>query len=150
VTGGTHTGFAFDGLTLLSLGIDTQKAFGLEGGTFNISALQIHGRNLSTDNLQNLQTASGIEAQRPTRLWELWYQQTFLDGQFDVKLGQQSIDQEFIGSAGSSLFINTMMGWPMLTWPAQSVPFPEALYWEIIPQSAMRAWRRAEPMAASR
>lgn len=38
VTGGTHTGFAYDGSTLMGVGIDTQKAFGLEGGTFNISA----------------------------------------------------------------------------------------------------------------
>ena len=114
VTGGTRTGFDYDGLTLLSLGVDTQKAFGLEGGTFNISALQIHGRNLSTDNLQTLQTASGIEAQGATRLWELWYQQAFMDNLFDLKIGQQSIDQEFITSAGSSLFINTMMGFPML------------------------------------
>src|SRR6195952_2909691 len=114
VTGGTHTGFAYDGLTLMNLGIDTQRAFGWEGGTFNVSALQIHGRNLSTDNLLALQTASGIEAQGTTRLWELWYQQSFQDGRFDVKFGQQSLDQEFIGSQGSSLFINTMMGWPML------------------------------------
>jgi porin len=114
VTGGTHTGFAYDGLTLLNIGVDTQKAFGLAGGTFNVSALQIHGRNLSTDNLQSLQTASGIEAERTTRLWELWYQQSFLDGRFDAKIGQQSIDQEFMISAGSSVFINTVMGWPML------------------------------------
>ena len=113
-TGGVHRGADYDGLTMLSLGIDTQKAFGWEGGTFNVSAFQIHGRNLSADSLYSLQTASGIEAQRATRLWELWYQQSFLDGRFDVKIGQQSLDQEFIGSAGSSLFINTMMGWPMI------------------------------------
>ena len=115
VTGGTHTGADYDGLTLLNVGVDTQKAFGLEGGIFNVSALQIHGRNLSTDNLQTLQTASGIEAQGTTRLWELWYQQSFLDGGFDVKIGQQSLDQEFITSVPDPvLFINTMMGWPML------------------------------------
>jgi porin len=113
VTGGVNKGFAYDGLTLFGVGIDTQKAFGLDGGTINISGLQIHGRNLSADNLLTLQTASGIEAQDTTRLWELWYQQSFMDGLFDIKLGQQSIDQEFITSAGSSLFINTMMGWPM-------------------------------------
>jgi len=112
VTGGRRTGFDYDGLTELSLGIDTEKAFGWKGGTFNISGLQIHGRNLSTDNLLTLQTASGIEANRTTRLWELWYQQAFLGGLFDVKIGQQSIDQEFITSQGSSLFINTVMGWP--------------------------------------
>ena len=114
VTGGVHRGAAYDGLTLFGLGVDTEKAFGLPGGTFNVSALQIHGRNLSTDNLYTIQTASGIEANRTTRLWELWYQQSFLDGKLDVKVGQQSLDQEFITSQGSSVFINTMMGWPAL------------------------------------
>ncbi len=114
VTGGVRRGADYDGLTEMSLGVDTEKAFGWHGGTFNVSALQIHGRNLSADNLSTLQTASGIEADRATRLWELWYQQAFLDGKFDVKIGQQSLDQEFITSQGSSLFINTAMGWPAL------------------------------------
>lgn len=114
VTGGVHRGADYDGLTLMSLGVDTNQAFGWEGGTFNISAFQIHGRNLATDNLLNLQTNSGIEAQRSTRLWELWYQQSFISGKLDVKVGQQSLDQEFFLSAGSGLFINTMMGWPLI------------------------------------
>ena len=114
VTGGVHTGVDYDGVTEMSLGLDTQKAFGWPGGIFNMSALQIHGRNLSTDNLYTLQTASGIEADRATRLWEIWYQQSFLDGAADVKIGQQSIDQEFMVSAYSGLFINTAMGWPAL------------------------------------
>ena len=114
VTGGVHTGPAYEGLTLMSLGIDSQKAFGWTGGTFNASALQIHGRNLSTDNTLNLNTPSGIEADRATRLWELWYQQTFWGGHADLKIGQQSIDQEFLTSAGASTFINTMMGWPIV------------------------------------
>jgi len=112
VTGGIHRGADYDGLTMLSVGLDTAKAFGWQGGTFNISALQIHGRNLSADNLANLQTASGIAAEDTTRLWELWYDQAFLDGRMDVKVGQQSIDQEFIVSQYSGTFINTMMGWP--------------------------------------
>jgi porin len=113
ITGGTHQGAAYDGLTMMSLGLDTKTAFGLEGGTFNVSVLQIRGRNLSTDNLQSLQTASSIEALPSTRLWELWYQQAILDGRVDVKIGQQSVDQEFLISANSSLFINSVMGWPM-------------------------------------
>jgi len=114
VTGGIHTGADYDGLTTMGLSLDTDKAFHWSGGTFNVSALQIHGRNLSTDNLDNLQTVSGIEANRTTRLWELWYQQAFFGGKADVKLGQQSLDQEFITSQYSALYLNTMMGWPML------------------------------------
>lgn len=114
VSGGIRRGADYNGLTLISVGLDTQRALGWDGGTINVSALQIRGRSLSNDNLLNLQTVSGILAQPTTRLWEVWYQQSFLDGLFDVKLGQQSIDQEFITSQYSSLFLNTMMGWPML------------------------------------
>ncbi len=113
-TGGLKQGATYDGLTTLTLMLDTRKAFGWDGGSFNLSALQIHGRNLSQYYLDNLQTASGIEASPTTRLWEVWYQQAFLNGRLDVKIGQQSLDQEFMASQGSALFINTMMGWPMV------------------------------------
>ena len=105
VTGGTHKGADYDGLTQMLLQLDTNRAFGWYGGTFNVSALQMHGSNLSEDNLQTLQTASGIEADRSTRLWELWYQQKFLDeDRLDIRIGQQSLDQEFMVSQNALLF----------------------------------------------
>jgi porin len=113
-SGGFKQGATYDGLTTLTVQVDTQKAWGWEGGTINLSALQIHGRNLSQYYLGNLQTVSGIEAQPTTRLWEAWVQQAFLDGKFDVKIGQQSIDQDFMVSANSLIFVNTAMGWPLL------------------------------------
>jgi porin len=114
VTGGVHTGEAYDGITQFGLGVNTAKAFGWPGGIFNVSALDIRGSNLSTENLHTLQTASGIEAAATIRLWELWYQQSFAAGKADIKLGLQSVDQEFIISPQSLLFINTAMGWPVL------------------------------------
>jgi porin len=121
LSGGVQRGFAYDGLTQAILQMDTQRAFQLYGGTFNISALQIHGNNLSAQNLYTLQTASGIEADRATRLWELWYQQKFLEeDRMDVKVGQQSLDQEFMVSQNAGLFVNTMFGWPML--PSADLP----------------------------
>ncbi|MDE8350237.1 MAG: carbohydrate porin, partial [Acidocella sp.] len=114
ISGGVKQGATLQGLATADMQIDTGKALGLAGGTFNISALQIHGRSLSPYYLNDLQTASGIEAPDSTRLWELWYDQSFPGCAFDVKLGQQSIDQEFIISKYSSLFINTMAGWPLL------------------------------------
>lgn len=121
VSGGYNQGFEYDGLTQMILQLDTQKAFQFYGGTFNVSALQIHGRNLSADNLGTLQTASGIEADRATRLWELWYDQKFdHEGRFDVKIGQQSLDQEFMVSQNALVFVNTMFGWPMV--PSADMP----------------------------
>jgi porin len=120
-TGGIKRGIAYDGLTTMTLQLDTDRAFGVYGGTFNASALQIHGRNLSSNNLFSLQTASGIEAEGATRLWELWYDQKFLaEDRLDVKVGQQSLDQEFMVSQNALLFVNTMFGWPMV--PSADMP----------------------------
>ncbi|MDA8095875.1 MAG: carbohydrate porin [Betaproteobacteria bacterium] len=142
-TGGTHQGFDYEGLTTLVLQMDTQRAFGWYGGTLNVSGLQIHGRNLSADNLQTLQTASGIEADRGTRLWELWYQQNFgRQDRLDIKVGQQSLDQEFMVSQNALLFVNTMFGWPML--PSADLPGGGPAY----PLSALGARLRARPSDA--
>jgi len=120
VTGGTRQGFEYDGLTTATVQMDTQAAFGWQGGQFNVSALQIHGRDLSADNLLTLQLASGIEADPATRLWELWYQQKFFNDKVDVRFGQMSIDQEFIITQNGSYFINTSFGFPQL--PATDLP----------------------------
>jgi porin len=141
VTGGTHKGADYDGLTQMLLQLDTRRAFGWYGGTFNISALQIHGRDLSSDNLQSLQTASGIEADRSTRLWELWYQQKFLDeDRLDIRIGQQSLDQEFMVSQNASYFANTMFGWPMV--PSADLPGGGPAY----PLSALGVRVRTRPI----
>ena len=121
VSGGYQQGADYDGLTQMILQLDTEKAFHFYGGTFNVSALQIHGRNLSADNLGTLQTASGIESDRATRLWELWYDQKFdREGRYDLRIGQQSLDQEFMVSQNALVFVNTMFGWPMV--PSADMP----------------------------
>jgi porin len=140
-TGGIKQGAAYDGLTQMILQMDTDRAFHLYGGTFNVSALQIHGNNLSAENLDTLQTASGIEADRATRLWELWYQQKFLEeDRMDVKIGQQSLDQEFMVSQNALLFVNTMFGWPTL--PSYDMPGGGPAY----PLSAPGIRVRARPI----
>ncbi|WP_199540678.1 carbohydrate porin [Paraburkholderia kururiensis] len=120
LSGGVKRGGAYQGVTQFSLGLDTQKAFGLPGGTFNVSAFQIHGTNLTSRNLQTLQSATGIEADATTRLWELWYQQSLLGGKVDVKVGQQSLDQEFMSTQYGNTFMNATFGWPVL--PSSDMP----------------------------
>jgi len=113
-TGGRKQGVVYEGATELSLGIDLNRAIGLQGGLFNVSAWQIHGRGLSTNDIDNLQVVSSIEADRTARLFELWYQQSLLGGKADVRLGQIAADQEFLASQYAGLFINSGFGWPTL------------------------------------
>ena len=146
VTGGSRTGFVYDGLTTATFQLDTARAFGWAGGTLNASALQVHGRNLSTENLATLETASGIEADRATRLWELWYDQKMFAGDvFDLKIGQQSLDQEFLVSQNALIYVNTADGWPVV--PSLDLPGGGPAY----PLSALGIrgrWRMAAPLTA--
>jgi porin len=68
VTGGVRQGFEYNGLTTATVQLDTQPAFGWKGGLFNVSALQIHGGNLSSSNFDVLNFVIGIEAEPATRL----------------------------------------------------------------------------------
>jgi porin len=118
-TGGVKRGPDYNGVAQLGLSVDTDKAFGLKGGQFFVDALQIQGYGISESNLHVLQSANGFEADPGTRLWELWYQQSFGD-KFDVKIGQQSLDNEFMISQYGALFVNAMFGWPAL--PSYDMP----------------------------
>ena len=135
VMGGLEKGFTYNGLTQMLLQVDTNRGFGHYGGLFNVSALDIQGRGLSATHLGTLQTASGIEAEPGLRLWEFWYEQKFLEeDRLDVKVGQQSLDQEFMVSANAQYFVNTMLGWPML--PSADLPGGGPAY----PLSACKFW----------
>ncbi len=114
LAGGVKRGATMQGVTTGTLEINTGAAFNLPGGIFHVSALQIHGQSLTGPYLDNLQAANGNEAEDGTRLWELWYDQQFDYTRADIKLGQQSIDNEFIVSTYSGLFVNTMAGWPLI------------------------------------
>jgi porin len=138
-SGGRARGVIYDGLTEMSLGMDFGRAIGLDGGTFNVSALQLHGRGLTTTNVPSLAPISNIEANATTRLFELWYQQSFLGGKLDVKAGQQSADLEFMTTLYGALFVNASFGWPTL--PGADLPAGGPAY----PLSALAVRLRAHP-----
>lgn len=141
LTGGIRRGFAYDGVTKMKLALDTATAFGWQGGRFEISALQIHGVNLTPRNLAALQTISNIAADRSTRLWQLWYRQKFPGGKADIKIGQQSIDEDFMVSDLAGVFINAMNGFPAL--PANDLYAGGPVY----PLSSLGLRLRAQPTA---
>ncbi len=119
--GGVRQGVIYEGLTQFGIGVDTEKLFGLTGGTFNATGYQIHGRGLSVNNLgNNLHTVSGLEAPRGTLLFELWYEQVLFDKKLAVRLGQLAADQEFMISQYAGLFTNHTFGWS--TFPSTDLP----------------------------
>ncbi|HMN57006.1 MAG TPA: carbohydrate porin [Ottowia sp.] len=122
VSGGLQGGSAYTGLTQLALAGDGDKAWGWSGGSFYLSAVNIHGRRASftQDNVGGLQTVSNIEARPATRLWELWGQQSWADGKADLRVGKLAADQEFMTSEYASSLLNAMFGWAAL--PSTDLP----------------------------
>jgi porin len=134
--GGLRKGQAYRGLTTMNLNLDTEKAGAWPGGTFFASALQIHGRQFTPDFVGSFHTASNLEARNATRLWELWYRHQLSDA-VDIKVGQQSIDQEFIINAGASPFAAAYFGWPAL--PSVDLPASGGVYPLASPGVRLRA-----------
>lgn len=114
VSGGIHQNAVYAGRLQLELTLDFEKLAGLKGSSFYVSAYEIHGQDLSGYSLQNIMTVSNIEAYDTFRLFNLWYQQEFLDGKLALRFGQLAADDEFLISEYGGLFLNGTFGWPAL------------------------------------
>ncbi len=140
-TGGVRQGFEVNGVTTAQLQWDPKPLLGVDGGIFSVSGFHIWGGDLSAANLLNLQTVSSLETNASIRLWELWYQQNF-GARFDVKIGEQSLDNEFMMSQNAAYFLNSVMGWPML--PSANLPGGGPVY----PLAGLGVRARARPSDA--
>ncbi|HET6375134.1 MAG TPA: carbohydrate porin [Methylocella sp.] len=112
--GGAQQSLAYEGLLELGIDGDLDRIAGMKGASFHINAFQIHGYGLSTYNIFNFATISGIEARRTTRLFEAWLEQEFLDGFASLRFGQLSADTEFLANELDVLYWNGTFGWPVL------------------------------------
>jgi porin len=88
---------------------NTEKAKLWKGGKFSVYILNDHGEQPSAKYIGELQLFSNIEAPERTKLYELWYEQTFIKN-FSLKIGQQNINSEFAYSDCALNFINTSFG----------------------------------------
>jgi porin len=112
--GGVKQGAAYEGLLYMVFDADLAKVAGFDSLKFRSSAYQIHGRQLSADNLFNFATIDSIEARPTTRLFELWIEKKFSDFA-EIRIGQLSADNQFfISEFGNSLYINSTFGWPTI------------------------------------
>jgi porin len=119
-TGGLRQATVFEGMGFASLSLDGGKA-GLPWDGFSaLVSAWIYGRGLSGDALHGLDTISNVEADRSLRLFEMWIEQSFLQGKISVRIGQQSADQEFIVDQYAAVLENGDYGFPDL--PSNDLP----------------------------
>ncbi|MGH7125891.1 MAG: carbohydrate porin, partial [Stellaceae bacterium] len=111
VSGGVRHGTIYEDHLELTLGIDLEKV--VPNTVFRARAFRIDGRGLSANYLgNNLLTISGFEAERATRLFDLWIENQPIKDQVSIKFGQFSADDEFIISSNGAIFVNSTFGWP--------------------------------------
>ena len=68
------------------------------------------GRKFSGEIVGDLQVISNIEAPRTTRLFELWYDHTFLENKLSILVGLHDYNSEFDVTQYGGLFINSSFG----------------------------------------
>ncbi len=113
-SGGIHQGIIEEGRLEMALDIDFKALAGLDGSSFHVNSYYIYGSGLSGKDVGNLLTVSNIEAYNSLRLFDLWYQQQFLDGKVSLRIGQIASDDEFAISSYAANFVNSTFGWPAL------------------------------------
>ena len=111
-TGGLKTGSVYTGLLTFGAAVDLEKAIGWQGACVSTTWLWLSGRNASEDLVGNFLTVSNIAGFNTLRMYNLWFQQNFLDNKISIRLGQLAADSEFVISDYSGLFINGTFGWP--------------------------------------
>jgi len=114
--GGVRRGAIYEGLLEMLVNLDLERIAGWSGAVFHVNAYQIHGRGLSANDLgNNLLIVSNIEAERTTRLFDVWLEQRLWNDLVAVRIGQLAADDEFITSQYGGLFVNSTFGWPGIT-----------------------------------
>jgi len=114
-TGGVAQGVIYDDLMELTADVDLERVWGWSGALIHANGYLTHGTGLSANFLgNNLLTVSNIEADRGSRLFDLYIQQTFHDGAISVRVGQIAANDEFFISRYAATFLNGSYGWPGL------------------------------------
>ena len=127
--GGLKRGGVYQGALLMTLDLHSEKLLGYEGGTFHAGSLWLHGEKpFSEKYIGDLNKVNLIDFENSFRLWELWYEQQFLDGRLSLKFGQMSIDQDFIvpqyyNSLATLTLLNQTFFYPTMAFNVYDQPF---------------------------
>jgi porin len=109
-SGGAKDGSTYEGRLELLIDADLEKLWGVKGLTFHANAYQIHGSGLGENLGWPIMAISSIEAQRATRLFELWLEKEFGE-RLSVRAGQLAVDSEFFTTDTGANFVNSTFGW---------------------------------------
>jgi len=129
--GGIKTGGDYQGALLMTLDLRSEELAGYHGGNFHVGGLWLHGRDhFSDEHIGDLNKVSLVDFPNAFRLWEIWYSQKLFSDKVTIKLGEMSVDRDFLvpeyyNSIGSITFLNQTFFYPTLAFNIYDIPgFP--------------------------
>ena len=129
VSGGLDRGSAYQGALLMTLDLDSKKLLGYENGRFHAGSIWLHGEKpFSEQFIGDLNKVNLVDLENGAWLWELYYEQKFLDERFSVKVGQLAIDSDFIvpeyyNSVAGLTLLNQTFFYPTMAFNVWDQPF---------------------------
>jgi porin len=127
--GGIKEGSVYEGALMMLMDLDSSKLLGYEGGLLHVGGLSIHnGPQFSQNYVGDLNKVSLLDFPDNLNLWELWYEQKFLNDKVSLKAGQLVVDRDFIlpefynSLAGISL-LNQTFFFPTMAFNVWDQPF---------------------------
>ncbi len=131
--GGLHYGTDVEGVVEFGADLDLEKLGVWKGATIHTSMFWIQDNDdPSADFVGNFDEVSNIAAIRSVRLYQVYVKENILAGKLTAKIGQLALDDDFMISANSSMFVNASFG----SMPVLSANTKAPIY----PLGALGAW----------
>jgi len=109
-SGGLRKGTKNEAAGTVGVTVDFEKAGFWPGATAYVEFIVNHGREPSGTLIGDFQAASNIADGNRTRLQQLWFEQSILDGKIAVLVGTHDLNSEFDVSGYGGLFTNSSFG----------------------------------------
>ncbi|RLL51181.1 carbohydrate porin [Mariprofundus sp. EBB-1] len=108
--GGLRKGMRYEAAGTLTTTVDTEKLGWWPGGTAYVEFIVNHGSDPSAALVGDFQTLSNIADGNRTRLQQLWFEQSMMDGVLSLLLGTHDLNSEFDVTEYGGLFTNSSFG----------------------------------------
>jgi len=109
VSGGVNRRTDYIGFLELELHLDGERFLGWQGSQFFIFGIGTQGKEFF-ENVGSVHDVSNIAAPNTFKLFELWFEQSFLEERLSILLGLYDLNGEFDVRPTAQLFINGAFG----------------------------------------
>jgi porin len=108
--GGINHGTAWSGLLDFGVELNLEKLAGWEGASFFVNAFYFDGNDVSGDRVGDFNAVSNLYTDTRFNLYNIFLQQAVMNDDSFFKIGQIALDDDFMVSETSLLFLNAGFG----------------------------------------